>query len=120
MRCVRPLRIVGDRILISPSQPGKIRFVNGLVRSVDGEDHGCEEWWLRAAEVVGPVCIEHSAIVLYFVEKILNHAFRQFRAMIAKQAADDEIAVPAVHFVELPARHDVWMLQIKKSVLADF
>src|ERR1700751_3723153 len=117
---VRPLRIVGDRILIGSAKPRKIGFTSDLIRLVDGEYHGREEWGLRAAEVVGPVCIEHSTIVLDFIEKVFDHSLGQFGAIIAKQTSDDEIAVPAVHFIKLPAGHHVWMFQIKKSVLADF
>src|SRR5580693_6961402 len=116
---VSPLRIVCDHILIGPAKPRKFAFPGGLIRFVNGEYHGREEWWLRAAEVVGPVCIEHSAIVLDLIEKVFDHPLRQFNAIIAKQTADDEIAVPAVHFVKLPAGYHVWMLQIKKSVLVD-
>src|SRR4029077_6449196 len=62
---------------------------------------------------------QDSAIVLNFVEEILDHTFRQFSAIVAKQTANDERAVPALHFIELSAGYDVWMFEVKKPVFSD-
>src|ERR1700719_3649665 len=39
--------------------------------------------------------------------------------MVAKQAANNKIAVPAVHLVELASRHDVRFLKIQKTLGAN-
>jgi hypothetical protein len=54
--------------------------------------------------------------MLDLVKEILNHSLCQASAMVSKQTADDEIAVPAVHFVELAARDYVRVLEIKQPV----
>src|ERR1700722_13506346 len=52
-------------------------------------------------------------------EKIVDHAARQVDTARAQQAANDEVAVPAVHLVEAAARHNIFIRKIKQTVGLD-
>jgi hypothetical protein len=53
--------------------------------------------------------------VFDFEQEILDHTLGKVDAAVSDQAANDEIAVPAVHFVELAARDDVGMTQKEQA-----
>ncbi len=50
-----------------------------------------------------------------FKKEIVDHVTGEIDSSILDESADNEVAVPSVHFVESPARHDVRLLQIKKT-----
>src|SRR3974390_3219546 len=49
-------------------------------------------------------------------KEVFHHSACQFDAPGTHKSADDEIAVPTVHFVETPARYDIGMFQVEKSM----
>lgn len=46
-------------------------------------------------------------MVLHLVKQIVRHAARQVNATVLQQPQHDEVAVPAIQFVEPPARNDI-------------
>ncbi len=50
-----------------------------------------------------------------FKKEILDHAAREIDAAVADQAANDEVTVPAVHFIEAAAGNHVAIFEIEKS-----
>ena len=92
----------------------------GLLRGVvDIDEHRTHERRLRTREVISAIGVEHRAVVLDLEEEVIDHAARQFDASGAQQAANDEVAVPAVHFVEASAGHNVFVREIKQAVRLD-
>jgi hypothetical protein len=53
------------------------------------------------------------------VNNVVGQITGQGELGVTEQAHLNEIAVPAVHFVEAPAGNDPWQWQIEKAVLAD-
>src|SRR6202008_4368715 len=47
-------------------------------------------------------------------EKILDHAAGKLQPVVAHQAANDEVAVPAVHFIESASGHNVPIFQVEQ------
>ena len=96
---------------------------------IHGEDHRAQERRLRASEVVRAVGVQDAAIVCDLEKEIFDHAFREcqvrriggslIRAPIGKQTTNDEVAVPAVHFIELAARHHIRIGEVEKAVGAE-
>ena len=62
---------------------------------------------LRAGEVVAAVGVEHFAVILNLVGDVFHHAFGQIVLVVRHQTERDEIAVPAVHFVETAAGYHI-------------
>ena len=97
--------IFGNRNAHMLSQPfGRHAFAasghkGGQIRRVERR--------LRAGEVIAAVGVEHFAVILDLISHVFQHALRQFVFAVLKQAQRDEIAVPAIHFVEAPARHHI-------------
>jgi hypothetical protein len=54
--------------------------------------------------------------VLDLEEEVIDHAARQLDVSRAQQAANDEVAVPAVHLVEAPARNYILVRQVKQAM----
>ena len=52
-------------------------------------------------------------------EKILYHSLREIDAVVSYQTANDEVTVPAVHFVESSAGDNVVVLEIEQSSRID-
>ena len=117
MRIPRPHPIVLVEIGVRPLQPCFVGmsaiFLHGLV---DIDKHGTQEWRLRPRQVIGAVRIEHRAVVLDLEEKVIDHSASQFHAPRIQQSPNDEVAVPAVHFVEAPARHNIFVRKIEQTV----
>src|SRR5580700_6645130 len=111
-----PLFVILNCEPIPLVEPREVGLPRGLVRIEDRQDHGSEKGRLRTAEVVGAVGIEDAPVMLELIKEILDHSFCQITATVAKQTADDEIAVPAIHLVELTARDHVGVLEIQQSV----
>ncbi len=86
-------------------------------------DHGSKKRRLRTSEEVGAICIEDRAVVFDFEEEVLDHTLGKFGARLIflfDEAEDDEVAVPAVHFVEAAAGHDVAIGKIEQAFSWDF
>ena len=117
----REVRLDGPHIVVShgvgvgAGQPFLVLLALGFLRVVDGENHGGEKRRLRAAEIVAAVGVEDISVVFDLKEKILHHSARQIDSPVAHQAANDEVAVPAVHFVEAAAGNDVAIFQEEQS-----
>ena len=62
---------------------------------------------LRTAQVIAAVGIEHAAVVPDLVGHVFQHAPGQFVLVVGNEAQADEVAVPAVHFVEAATGDDV-------------
>ena len=114
MRRRRPVRVVTIDRRERGAEPIAIA---GLL--VDAEDHLGQKGRLRTGEKVGPVGIEDHAVVRDLVEEVVGHVARELQFAVAKQTELDEIAVPAVHLVEAPARHDVRIREVEEPVIAN-
>src|SRR6516225_3007868 len=79
-------------------------------------NHGSEERRLGACEVIGAVGVQDRAVVLNLKEKILNHSSGHLRLVVSDESSDNEITVPAVHFIESTAGDDVRIWQEQQSV----
>ena len=75
---------------------------------------------LRASEVVGAVGVEDGAVVFDLEEEVLDHVLGEVCAVVFDEAEDDEVAVPAVHFVEAASRHDIGIGKIEQALCRDF
>ncbi len=95
----------GGRIDVTPPELGFVDFAN----------HFREERGLRAGEEVGAVGVEEGAVVFDFEEEVFGHAAGEFEAVVREQAEDDEVAVPAVHFVEAAAGDDVFVGEVEEA-----
>ena len=62
---------------------------------------------LRTGQIVAAVGVEHFAVVFDLVGDVFQHAFGQVVTVVRHQSEADEVAVPAVHFVEAAAGDDV-------------
>ena len=97
--------IFGNRNAHMLSQPfGRHAFAasghkGGQIRRVERR--------LRAGEVIAAVGVEHFAVILDLVGHVFQHALRQFVFTVLEQAQRNKIAVPAIHFIEAPARHHI-------------
>ena len=109
-----PEAVVAVGVVISACEPGLV-----LRAGIDLRDHGAKQRWLRAREEVGAVRVEDSAVVLDFEEEIFNDALREWHASVLHQTQEDEVAVPAVHFIEAATGNDVAIGQVKQTLLGD-
>src|SRR5262249_9461410 len=48
-------------------------------------------------------------------EKVLHHSASEVHALVTQQAANNKVAVPAVHFIEAATGYDVLVWKIKQS-----
>src|ERR1700733_6536710 len=90
---------------------------------IDLADHRREKRRLRTGEKVGAVGIENCAVVFDFVEKVLDHSPGKLCisfVLFFNEAEDDEIAVPAVHFVESASGDDVTIGKIEEAFYGNF
>src|SRR5580698_3998926 len=115
MRVAGPHLIILYGVAIRLGQPGSILRAARLIRFIYGDDHGTQEGWLRASEVVGAIGVEHSAIMLNFEQEIINHPSGDAGVAGAQQAPDDEVTVPTIHFVESPAGNNIRVFQEQEA-----
>ena len=80
---------------------------------VNIHDHGCKKRRLRPGQVVSAVGVKDCSIMRNLKEEIFHHPPRQVDPAIAQQTDDNEITIPAVHFIESAARHDVTIFEKK-------
>ncbi|CAM5310085.1 hypothetical protein RLIN73S_05586 [Rhodanobacter lindaniclasticus] len=111
-----PDAVVGHRQRIGVDQPG---MALGLVREGAGRgqhvaDHPRQERRLRTGQVVGAVGVEHTAVMRDLEQHVVGHVAGECDATVGEQAELDEVAVPAIHLVELPARHHVRPGQVEQ------
>jgi hypothetical protein len=83
-------------------------------------DHRGEKWRLRPGEEVSSVCVEDGSVVFDLEEKVFDHALGKLRSLVFDQAEDDEVAVPAVHFVKAASGHHVAIGKIEQALDGDF
>src|SRR5438309_9826054 len=86
---------------------------------IDGQHHGTQKGRLGTSQIIGPVRVQQSAIVFDLEKKVFDHATGEVSPAVAQQTQDDEVAVPAIHFVEASAGHHVLVLQIEQTVGMD-
>ena len=112
---VRPERVVAHSVCVGAGKPLGVALARGFVGRIHREDHGGKKRRLRAREVVGAIGVEDRTIVLDLVEEVLDHAARQVAFVVLQQAANDEVAVPAIHLVEAAAGNDVAVGHIEQA-----
>ena len=83
---------------------------------VHSENHGTEKWRLGAGEVIGAIGIKNGPIVVDLKEEILHHASCEIESAVFKKAANNEVAVPTVHFIEASAWDDVRIGQVEQAL----
>src|ERR1700761_791395 len=115
MRRRNPLRVVALGEFVRARQPLGVALRGIGFRVVDRQDHRGEKRWLRACEVVGAIGVENGAVILNLVEKILDHSLRDSGVPSRDQAANDEVAVPAIHFVETATGHDIRIYEMEQA-----
>src|SRR4029077_6710491 len=91
------------------------RVPQRLVRLIDRQDHRTQKRRLRTGKVVRAIRVEDAAVMFDFKEKVFHHAPSQVDFAGPQQAANDEIAVPAVHLVESSAGNDIGILEEKQA-----
>jgi len=112
----KPRGIIGGNVVVGALEPDAVVVAILFFGMVDGQNHRAQKGLLRAAEIVRAVGVENAAVVLDFEEEIFDHAARQVDAMVSKKTDGDEIAVPAVHFVETAAGTDVAIRKVEKTM----
>src|ERR1700686_23493 len=115
MRSARPHGMVAFYVGIGGYQPGFVIFSGGFLRVMDGHHHGTEKWRLRARQIVSAIRIEQGAVVFDLEEKIVDHSAREVQPSIAQKTADNEIAIPSVHFIEAAAGNNVFILEVEEA-----
>jgi hypothetical protein len=60
------------------------------------QGHVREKWWLRATKVIGSIGVKDLTIVFNTEAKVSNNTTGKIQAIAAKQAKNDEIAVPSI------------------------
>src|ERR1700730_2659749 len=115
MRFLRPHVVISHCECICSGEPILVLMACGLLRIINGQNHGGEKWWLRAAQVIAAVGVQHVAIVFDLKEKIFNHTSRQIDSAVANQSANNEITVPSVHFVEAAAGDYIFIFEVEKA-----
>ena len=86
-------------------------------------DHRGEKRRLRTGEEVGAVGVEDCAVVFDLVKKVLDHSFGKLRihfVLFFDETENDEVAVPAIHFVESASRYDVAIGEVEEALYRDF
>src|SRR5467141_3027022 len=68
-----PQAIVLGRQLVCLGQPSAIFVAVSPLRIVNPQNHGSEERRLGTSEIVGPVGIQDSAVVLHLEQKVVHH-----------------------------------------------
>src|ERR1700729_1047941 len=90
---------------------------------IDLADHGSEKRRLRTREEVGAVGVEDCTVVFDLKEEVLDHALGEFPVglfSLFNKAEDDEITVPAVHFVEAASGHHVAIGKVEQTLHRNF
>src|SRR5215472_19273167 len=103
MRSFDPHSMVALDVLVGLFEPGAIVLSGGLCGLMDGHHHRTQKRRLRAGQVVSAIGVEHGAVVLNLEEEIVHHSARQIQSSVPQQAANNEIAIPSVHFIEASA-----------------
>src|SRR3981081_4045549 len=111
-----PLLIVPHSISVGFLKPLQVRLSGSFLGFIYRENHGAQKRRLRARQVVCTVRIEDAAIMLNLKEKIFNHSLCQVEAMVPQQTSNNEITIPAIHFIELAAWDDVRIFKIEQAV----
>src|ERR1700730_5307130 len=89
MRFLRPHVVVFHGECVCSGEPILVLMSGGFFRVVDRKDHGSEKWWLRTAQIITAVGIQHIAVVFDLEEEIFHHATRHIDASVAHQSANN-------------------------------
>ena len=116
MRIARPHSVIFFEVGIGALQPGCVGMSILLGSTVDIDEHGTEEGRLGTREIVRAIGIEHGAVMLDLKKEIVDHPTRQLQATRAQQAANNEVTVPTIHFVETSAGDDIFVRQVQQPV----
>ena len=111
-----PQVVIANRVLVGHGQPLLVVLASLLVGGVLGHDHRGQKRWLRTREIVSTIGIEDRAVVFNLVEEVLDDAARVVALAVFQQPDDDEVAVPAIHFVEAAAWDNVFVRQVKQTM----
>src|SRR5581483_1183795 len=114
-----PHLVIAHNVVVGVREPLSIIATGRLLGLVNTQHHGAEEGRLRAGEEISAVGVQDGAVVVDFVEEVLHHAAGEIELTGAQQAADDEVAVPAVHLVEGTAGHNGRIRQVEQAGLLD-
>ncbi len=119
MRITSPHGIVLLQIPVCSRQPCGVGVTCLFFGVIDGQYHRTQKGRLGTRQIIGSVRVQQSAVVFNLEEKVFDHATGEVDPAVAQQSQDDEVAVPAVHFVEASAGHHVLVLQIEQTVRMD-
>src|SRR6266404_7485754 len=119
MRIASPHGIVLFQIPVCSGQPRGIGVTCLFLGVVDSQYHRTQKGRLGTGQIISPVRVQQSPVVFDLEEKVLDHATGEVGPAVAQQTEDDEVAVPAIHFVEASAGHNVLILQIEQTVGMD-
>src|SRR5260221_11331896 len=119
MRITSPHGIVLLQIPVCSRQPCGVGVTCLFFGVIDGQYHRTQKGRLGTRQIIGSVRVQQSAVGFNLEEKVFDHATGEVDPAVAQQSKDDEVAVPAVHFVEASAVHHVLVLQTEQTVRMD-
>src|ERR1700730_4220382 len=119
MRITSQHGIVFFQIRVCAREPCVIGVTCLFLSVIDGQYHRTQKGRLGTGQIIGPIRVQQSAVVFDLEEKVFDHATGKVGPAIAQQTQDDEVAVPAIHFVEASAGHHVLVLQIEQTMGMD-
>src|SRR5260370_125162 len=100
VRLSRPQSIISRCIVVGLREPCAVFPPSRLLRGMHRQNHRCQEWWLRAGQIVGAIGIQHRAVMFDLEEKILDHPARQIDSLVLHESPNNEVTIPAIHLVE--------------------
>src|SRR5882724_1618606 len=109
-----PAFVVPAGVAVSLFQPGAVFVPRCLISSIYLHDHGSKKGGLRTSEVVGAIRVQDGAVVFDFEKEILYHAAGQIDASGTHQSENNEVAVPAIHFVKPAPRDYILVFEIQQ------
>ena len=74
---------------------------------------------MRRVKVVCAIRVEDLAVVTDLVKEVIGHVLGERDVFIAQQAELDEVTIPAVHFVEAAAGHNIGARKIEQALILD-
>src|SRR4029077_7898454 len=119
VRVTIPHLIVPAGILVTFPQKIAALLARALPRFVDRHNHRSQERRLGAREEICAIRIQHRPIVFDLIEEVLYHAPRQRNSLVFDQATYDEVAIPAIHFIEPATWDNVAVLEIEQTGRGD-
>src|SRR5882762_6773642 len=119
MRITSPHGIVFFEIRVCSRQPCVIGVPRLFLGVINGQYHRTQKRRLGTGQIISPIRVQQSAVVFDLEEEVFHHATGEVGPAVAQQTQDNEVAVPAVHFVEASAGHDILVLEIEQTMGMD-